>query len=407
MVDNAKIYTKTSESVSVGHADKLADQVADSIFDLLRTYKKDAQSAVEVAAAADTLLIFGEIDKDIVNATNGETRVEQANPQLAELIKETALRTIREIGYEAKDYSPEILVKLVTQSVEINNAVEENDEHEAAAGDQGIVTGFAVAETKQYHALHFILAHRILQALEKDRESGRFEWLNPDAKSQVTVSYKYSENGLDTPFAIDNIIISQCHTEDISLEDFRKTLTSRAKEISEEFLKENANFLNSDRLIESLDNAEFLINPAGSWHLGGPQSDSGLVGRKLVVDNYGSAAPIGGGATSGKNMNKVDRSGAYYARHIAKSIVSSGLAEKCLVELGFAIGVSKAISVNIETYGTETVSLQEIHEKIEERFDFTVTSMIELANDVEKAIETSRHGNYTNDEFSWEKPVQL
>lgn len=402
-----KTYVKTSESVARSHPDKVADQIGDSIFDYLRTLKKDAQSAVEVAAAADTLLIFGEIDKDIVQAKNGITSVEYANPELAEKIKEIAVERLRLIGYDKDTYNPTVLVKLVTQSAEINNAVEENEEHEAAAGDQGIVTGFAVAETKQFHVLHYILANRIIKELEADRDSGRIEWLLPDAKSQVTVKYEYSEKGLDIPVSIENILVSQCYSDSVSLEEVRAQLENRVKEITVEFLNDNKLFLDADKLIKSLEKAEFLINPAGAWHKGGPASDSGLVGRKLVVDNYGSAAPIGGGATSGKNFNKVDRSGAYYARHIAKSVVASGLADKCLVELGFAIGVPKAVSVNIETFGTENTSLKIINEKVRRMFDFRTQSMIDLCSHISEVVKTSEYGNYTDDTFPWEQTVEL
>ena len=402
-----KTYVKTSESVARSHPDKVADQIGDAIFDYLRTLKKDAQSAVEVAAAADTLLIFGEIDKDIVQAKNGITNVEYANPELAEKIKEIAVERLRLIGYDKDTYNPTVLVKLVTQSAEINNAVEENEEHEAAAGDQGIVTGFAVAETKQFHALHYILANRIIKELEADRDNGRIEWLLPDAKSQVTVKYEYSEKGLDKPVSIENILVSQCYSDSVSLEEVRKQLKNRVKEITVEFLNDNKRFLDTDKLIKSLEKAEFLINPAGAWHKGGPASDSGLSGRKLVVDNYGSASSIGGGNHSGKNFNKVDRSGAYYARHIAKSVVASGLADKCLVELGFAIGVPKAVSINIETFGTENTSLKIINEKVHKKFDFRTQSMIDLSDKIDKAIRTNEYGYYTDDTFPWEQTVEL
>lgn len=402
-----KTYVKTSEAVARSHPDKIADQISDSIFDYLRKFKKDAQSAVEVAVAADTLMIFGEIDKDIVKSTNGLTSVENANPELALKIKEIALDRIRKIGYTEEDYSPTVLVKLVTQSAEINNAVEESESQEAAAGDQGIVTGFAVAETKQYHALHYLLANHIIRKLEEDRDTGWFSWMNPDAKSQVTIKYEYLENGLDIPISIENILVSQCYKDVLPLEAVREILKTRVKEISEEFLNENRSFLDANLLIKSLDNTEFLINPAGAWHVGGPVSDGGVTGRKLVADNYGSAAPIGGGASSGKNFNKVDRSGAYYSRQIAKSVVASGLADKCLVELGFAIGVPKAVSINIETFGTEHTSLENIHEKVNEAFDFKVSSMIQLCHETPEAVKSSEYGNYTDESFPWEETVIL
>jgi len=402
-----KTYVKTSEAVAASHPDKVADQIGDAIFDYLRTFKDNPQSAVEIACAADRVLVFGEIDKDIVKPKPGITNLKEANPELARKIKEIVISKIREIGYKKFSYNPEVKIALVTQSAEINNAVEENDEHEAAAGDQGIVTGFATSETKQYHAIHFILAHYIMKELEEDRKNKRISWLNPDAKSQVTVKYEYSEKGLDRPLSIENILVSQCHSETVKLDEVRETLTQRVKEITVEFLKDHDKFDYSESLLKSLKNTEFLINPAGEWNVGGPKSDSGLSSRKLVVDNYGSAAPIGGGGTSGKSFTKVDRSGAYYARHIAKSIVASGLAEKCLVELGFAIGVPKTVSINIETFGTENTSLKIINDLVLRNFDFKVQSMIDLSNSIEQVVKTSEHGNYTDDSFPWEKTIEL
>lgn len=402
----AKVYTKTSEAVASSHPDKCADQIGDAIFDYLRTYKSDAQSAVEVAVGADKLMVFGEIDSDIVDSESGG-EVEKADPTLAEKIKEIARETLQEIGYNKENYNPEIILNLVTQSAQINSAVEENEEQEAGAGDQGIVTGYAVAETEKYHALHFILAHEIMIRLEEDRETGLIPWLRPDAKSQVTVKYQYSETGLDIPLSIEHVLVSQCHGEGVTISEVRDTLEERVREIVIGFLNKNWSFLPVERLVDSLEHTEFLINPAGAWTFGGPGADSGLSSRKLVVDNYGSAAPIGGGGTSGKNANKVDRSGAYYARHVAKSIVKSGLADKAQVELGFAIGVPHVTALNIETFGTEKVDLNEIYDTVGDHFDFKVKSMIELSNTIEKYIETSKHGNYTNDDFPWEQTIEL
>lgn len=402
-----KVYTKTSEAVSRSHPDKCADQIGDAIFDYLRTFKKDAQSAVEIAAGANKLMIFGEIDADIVKAPENVTEVEKANPKLAEEITKVAQNTLIDIGYSQKDYNPEIIVNLVTQSAQINNAVEGTEEKEASAGDQGIVTGYAIAETKQYQSLHFILAHELMIRLDDERERGLLPWLKPDAKSQVTVTYEYSETGLDKPISIDHVLISHCHSEEHHIDEIREKLESRARDIIIDFLNDNSEFLPYQILIENLNYTEFLINPAGTWTLGGPVADSGLSSRKLVVDNYGSAAPIGGGGTSGKNANKVDRSGAYYARHVAKSIVSSGLAGKAQVELGFAIGVPHATSVNIETFGTENIELSKIYHKVHNVFDFKVKSMIELCDSIDSYAETSKHGNYTNNSFPWESALEL
>lgn len=403
-----KHYVKTSESVSIGHPDKVCDQISDNIFDYVRTLKKDAQFAVECCASANFVFLFGEIDKDIVKSSKGQRNIEKDNSELVQKFKNIALTTIREIGYDESEYNPQIITDIVTQSQQINNAVEANNEHESTAGDQGIVTGFAIAETESYHALHFILSHIIMKKLEKDRENNFLPWLKPDAKSQVTVSYEYNERGIDQPISIDKILVSQSHDDNISINEVRHILQRRIQEITLEFLHNNKKYLaHYDSIVEGLHNTEILVNPAGAWTDGGPAYDSGLVGRKLVVDNYGSAAPIGGGATSSKNFNKVDRSGAYYARYIAKSIVYSGLAQKCLVELGFAIGIPEAISINIETFGTETTDLVNIDKKVKQHFDFKVSSMIELADKIYKASKTSQHGNYTDDSFPWEKPILL
>lgn len=407
-----KTYTKTSEAVSTGHPDKVADQISDAVLDYLKTFKKDPQSAVETACGANTLLVFGEIDKDIVWKNSDyldkkERRVEYINPQLAQEIKKIIVQQIRDIGYSEQEYNPRIVLDIVVQSSEINDAVEGTEEKDPAAGDQGIVTGYAVEETESMHALHFILAHKIMMELEKDRHSGRIPWLRPDAKSQVSVDYQYDESGLDTPTSIRSILVSQSHAENLTLQEIRKILEKRVKEISREFVTNDKFLKNNESLLNSIEEAEILINPAGLWSGAGPAYDSGLTGRKLVVDNYGTAAPIGGGATSGKNLNKVDRSGAYFARHIAKSIVASGLAKRAQVELGFAIGVPYPTAINIETFGTETISLDELWDKVQSTFDFSVKNIIELSLPVESFVKTSEHGNYTNEAFPWEQIVQL
>lgn len=394
-------FEKTSEAVSTGHPDKVADQIADAILDLLRTHKEDPQSAVEVSCSANIVFIFGEIDK--VFAINPGNEINLANPELAEQIKETALNKIREIGYTENDYNPNIVLDLVLQSGEINKAVEKTEEKEVAAGDQGIVSGYATNETTNYHQLHFTLAHELLKELEYNRKNNILSWLNPDAKSQVTVEYKTSGNK-KTPQKIKHVLLSQCHASTISLEDLRNIIEPEIKNIITNKIKEF--IVDSEirkELINSLNDTIILINPAGAWNIGGPVSDSGLTGRKLVVDNYGSASTIGGGATSGKNLNKVDRSGAYYARHIAKSIIHSGLADEVKIELSFAIGESYITSINIETFGTEHIKLTEIYKRVENGFGFHVQDMINASKNIDKFTKASEHGNYTNNEFPWEQ----
>lgn len=400
----AATFTKTSEAVSIGHPDKIADQLADTLLDYLRTFKEDPQAGIEVACGATQLLVFGEIDAAIVKP-NGSRSVAVTNPQLAEKLKELVREKLDELGYS--DYQPLILLDLVAQSEEINSAVEASEVHEAGAGDQGIVTGFATAETLSGHALHYILPHALMKGLEEERKSGRMPWLLPDAKAQVTVRYSGDEYGVATPIALDHVLISHCHTDALPFEEVKSKIEARARELLAEELRLNRGYLPYEKLLASLETATFVINPAGPWHFGGPAADSGLTGRKLVVDNYGSAAPIGGGATSGKNLNKVDRSGAYFARLIAKSIVASGLAQKVQVELSFAIGLPKPTSFTINTFGTEVASLETIYAKVHEVFDFSVSAIIARSQAVESFEAVSRHGNYTDPSFPWEQPLVL
>lgn len=440
------LTTKTSEAVSIGHPDAVCDQIGDSIFDYLRTFKKNAQSAVEVAASANKLFIFGEIDADVVytaysqsdavtTTSNDEVahdtartaknkphssyqttidtstrEVIKANPQLASGIIETARKTLDRIGYTTKLYDPEIIVDISTQSAQINAAVEEREDKNPAAGDQGIVTGYAVSETKNYQSLHFILAHEILKSLEQQRLHDNDNTLLPDAKSQVTVEYAPIDvNGegdyRNKPVAVKHILLSHSHAENIDFGAFKEDMTQRVKKVCQDYIANSSRFLYAETLIRSLDEAEILINPAGPWTTPGPAYDSGLSGRKLVVNNYGSAAPIGGGSSSGKCLNKVDRSGAYFARHVAKSVVASGLAYECLVEIGFAIGVEEPTAVNIKASGafdTETIK-----KAVEDSFDFSVKNIIATSSGMDRFLRTSEHGNYTDNSFPWEQEKKI
>lgn len=429
--------TKTSEAVSTGHPDAVCDQIGDSIFDYLRTFKRNAQSAVEVAASANKLFIFGEIDADVVHTTDESPAVEEkavrtasersqgagnstgntntrevskANPQLTEGIIRTARTTLDRIGYTAELYDPEIIVDISTQSAEINAAVEERDDKEPAAGDQGIVTGYAVAETQNYQSLHFILAHEIIKGLERQRLDDNDTTLLPDAKSQVTVEYvPIDVNGegdyRNKPVAVKHILLSHSHAENIDFGAFKEDMTQRVKKVCQDYIANSSRFLYAETLIRSVEEAEILINPAGPWTTPGPAYDSGLSGRKLVVNNYGSAAPIGGGSSSGKCLNKVDRSGAYFARYVAKSVVASGLAYECLVEIGFAIGVEEPTAVNIKASGafdTETIK-----KAVEDSFDFSVKNIIATSSGMDRFLRTSEHGNYTDNSFPWEQEKKI
>lgn len=409
------IYQKASESISSSHSDKTADYIADSIFDYLRNFKKDPQSAVEIVVSANKLFVFGEIDADVVYneianeyIDRNERNVSKINPNLTENIARIALNAIRELGYDKTLYNPEVIIDLVVQSTEINNAVENKEGNtvvEASAGDQGIVMGFATNETPDYHELHYILPVIIMKELEKDRRNKKIEWLLPDAKAQVTVSYENDDTAtaaLDRIVSIDNILVSQSHLNTVDFGEVKKTLENRVKEIA-------INYLNSAGIDENvLDNTEFIINPSGEWSdFLGPAADSGLLGRKIVADNYGSAYSVGGGATSGKNSSKVDRSGAYYARNIAKSIIYSGLADKVGVELGFAIGLPTCTSININTFGTEKIDINEIKELVFKNYGFRVQEMKDLMDKANSFKEVAKYGGYTNPDFPWEQPILL
>lgn len=391
----SKTIVKTSEAVSVGHPDKVADQIGDAILDLLRKKKKNPQTAVEVALTANNVVVYGEIDSDIVKHGNGRL-IADRDPLLAKEIEKTVIRVIKDIGYTKELYNPDVIIELVTQSEQINSAVEDKENSSYSAGDQGIVFGYATDETVSKHGLHFIIAHRLLERLEKLAYNN--DWMFPDAKSQVSVVYED-----DTPVRIDNIVISMSHSKEKDLEFIQEFLKEFVLKNAPEILKEEYHEANDDFMRDT----KFYFNPAGEWNTPGPRYDSGVLGRKLVVDNYGSESLIGGGAGSGKNATKVDRSGAYYARNIARSIIDSGYADKCLVELGFAIGIDEPTAINIDTFGTETIPKHEIMKVVKDNYSFKVDEMVSLTDSVESFLETSKHGHYTSDAFPWEVSRKL
>lgn len=393
--------TKTSEAVSTGHPDKIADQIADSVFDHLRTQKTNPQSAIEVSLSANNLFVFGEIDRDLSQSHGGRT----ISTSLQRDIEEIALNTIREIGYTPNQYNPYPIVDVVSQSAEINKSVEKA---ETGAGDQGIVSGYATSETRQGLPLHYLISQEILKTLEHLRTTGIAPWLYPDAKSQVTIGY--GTDGIHhhryTPKTINHVLVSQSHSPDISLTAVQDTVESAARDTIHRVLENQVIFPHvKEWLRESLNYTKFVINPTGAWHDCGPAYDSGLTGRKLVVDNYGSGAPIGGGSTSGKNLSKVDRSGAYYARLIAKSLISQGLGYDSHVELGYTIGETVPTSISIKASETKYVSISRIRSRIHDTFEFTVDDAIQRFSSLNKFARASRHGNYTDNTFPWEIPV--
>ena len=368
----------TSESVSEGHPDKVADEVSDAILDAILDQDPKARVAAETLTNTGLVLLAGEI------TTNAKV----------DYIK-VARGVIKDIGYDdpAKgiDYNGcSILVAYDEQSPDIAQGVDHanDDPLNQGAGDQGLMFGYACDETPSLMPLPIWLAHRLVQKQAEVRKSKKLPWLRPDAKSQVTL--KYVDN---KPVAIDTIVLSTQHDPEIS-----------QKEIHEAVVEEIIKPTLPDEITH--DQTKFLINPTGKFVIGGPQGDCGLTGRKIIVDTYGGAAPHGGGAFSGKDPSKVDRSAAYAARYVAKNIVANGLASRCLVQLSYAIGVAKPTSIMVDTFGTGTISNMELADIIQKHFDLRPKGIVEML-DLLRPIyrKTAAYGHFGRDEdtFSWEK----
>lgn len=368
----------TSESVSEGHPDKVADQISDAILDAILDQDPKARVAAETLTNTGLVLLAGEI------TTNAKV----------DYIK-VARGVIKDIGYDdpAKgiDYNGcSILVAYDEQSPDIAQGVDHanDDPLNQGAGDQGLMFGYACDETPSLMPLPIWLAHRLVQKQAEVRKSKKLPWLRPDAKSQVTL--KYVDN---KPVAIDTIVLSTQHDPEIS-----------QKEIHEAVVEEIIKPTLPDEIAH--DQTKFLINPTGKFVIGGPQGDCGLTGRKIIVDTYGGAAPHGGGAFSGKDPSKVDRSAAYAARYVAKNIVANGLASRCLVQLSYAIGVAKPTSIMVDTFGTGTISNMELADIIQKHFDLRPKGIVEML-DLLRPIyrKTAAYGHFGRDEntFSWEK----
>ena len=368
----------TSESVSEGHPDKVADQISDAILDAILDQDPKARVAAETLTNTGLVLLAGEITTT-------------AKIDYIKVVREV----IKDIGYDdpAKgiDYNGcSVLVAYDEQSADIAQGVAHanDDPLNQGAGDQGLMFGYACDETPNLMPLPIWLAHRLVQKQAEVRKSKKLPWLRPDAKSQITL--KYVDN---KPVAIDTIVLSTQHDPDISQKEIHEAVL---EEIIRPTLPDGINH----------DHTKFLINPTGKFVIGGPQGDCGLTGRKIIVDTYGGAAPHGGGAFSGKDPSKVDRSAAYAARYVAKNIVSSGLASRCLVQLSYAIGVAKPTSIMVDTFGTGTVSNMEITDIIQKHFDLRPKGIIEML-DLLRPIykKTAAYGHFGRDEdtFSWEK----
>ena len=374
----ANDYFFTSESVSEGHPDKVSDQISDAILDAILTQDPKARVAAETLCNTGLVVLAGEITT-------------HANVDYIQV----ARNTLREIGYDNTDYGIDykgcaVLVAYDKQSPDIAQGVDKahDDGLDQGAGDQGLMFGYACDETPELMPLPIFLSHRLVERQSQLRRDGRLNWLRPDAKSQVTLRYV---NG--KPDSIDTVVLSTQHSADIPLEKLRESVI---EEIIKPVLPKN--------LIKG--DIKYLVNPTGRFVIGGPQGDCGLTGRKIIVDTYGGAAPHGGGAFSGKDPSKVDRSAAYAGRYVAKNVVAAGLASKCLIQISYAIGVARPTSVMVSTFGTGKIPDEQIAKLVSEHFDLRpkgIVKMLDLLRPIYKKTAAYGHFGREEPEFTWER----
>ena len=375
----------TSESVTEGHPDKLCDYISDSILDSYLKEDKNARVACETVASKGEIYITGEI------SSNADINIEQ-------VVRDT----IKEVGYENSevdiDYKTcNIRINISKQSPDIAQGVDKSLEDKEGekiqsegAGDQGLMFGYACDETEELMPLPISLAHKLAKRLTQVRKEKILDYIRPDGKVQVTVEYEDEK-----PLRIDTIVVSTQHKEDVDLEILKKDIKENVVKqvVPEELLDEKT---------------KYFINPTGRFVIGGPLGDSGLTGRKIIVDTYGGYARHGGGAFSGKDATKVDRSAAYMARFLAKNIVANGYARKCEIQFSYAIGVAKPVSIYVDTFGTNTIPEDEIICKIENKFDLTprgIINYLELKKPIYK--KTTNYGHFGKEDLNWEKIIKL
>ncbi len=363
----------TSESVSEGHPDKIADQISDAVLDAILEQDPKARVACETYVKTGMVMVGGEV------TTSAWVDIE-----------ELTRKTVREIGYTHSDMgfdadSCAILNTIGKQSPDINQGVDRSRPEEQGAGDQGLMFGYASNETDVLMPAPITYSHRLVKKQAEVRKNGSLDWLRPDAKSQVTFAY---ENGIIT--GIDAVVLSTQHADNISTADLREA-------VMEEIIKPvlPAKWLNSE--------TQFHINPTGRFVIGGPMGDCGLTGRKIIVDTYGGMARHGGGAFSGKDPSKVDRSAAYAGRYVAKNIVAAGLAERCEIQVSYAIGVAEPTSISVDTFGTGKIDDSKLIAIVRDNFDlrpYGILKMLDLERPIYQA--TAAYGHFGREEFPWE-----
>lgn len=368
-------YLFTSESVTEGHPDKICDQVSDSILDELITNDPDSRVAIEAMTTTGIVFVAGEV--------SSKARIDA---------QDVVRSTLKDIGYNGLKYgfdgnSCSVLTSIHEQSPDISMGVSKNENGVQGAGDQGLMFGYATSETAELMPLPITLAHKLTMKLAKVRKEKSLDWIGPDGKSQVSVIYEDS-----IPKKIDTVVVSTQHTEDVSISQVREEVISKViKPICNDLINNST---------------KFLVNPTGRFVIGGPVGDTGLTGRKIIADTYGGMGRHGGGAFSGKDPSKVDRSACYVARYIAKNIVASGLASKCEVQLAYAIGVADPVSIMVDTFHTGKTSEEKIEKQVREIFDTTPIGIIEMLR-LKRPIykKTAAYGHFGRNEpdFTWEK----
>ena len=368
-----KKYYFTSESVTEGHPDKLCDLISDSILDEYLKQDENSRVAVETFASKDKITVAGQV------TSNGEVDIEN-------LVR----NVIKQVGYDNEktdmDYRTcKIDINITKQSSDIAMGVDVG-----GAGDQGIMFGYSTDETENYMPYAIDMAHKLAKRLADVRKENEITYLRPDGKTQVTVEYEDN-----MPKRIDTILISTQHLEEVTMERLKKDLIEKV-----------INVVVPKELMD--DNTKIYINPTGRFVIGGPLGDTGLTGRKLIVDTYGGYSRHGGGAFSGKDASKVDRSASYMLRHIAKNIVANGYAKKCELQVSYAIGMEKPISIWVNTFGTNKIPEEDIIKIIEEKFDLTPNGIIKYL-DLKKPIytKTTNYGHFGKEEMTWEKVIEL